>query len=100
MKYRCFISVYKYKNNEFFVCCEDLLVLKKLRNWFQLLQIYEICFSYQLTRNIFEFMVALWNEHTEAFQHKLLACAGDPGIVVSSIDNSILSLKGNKLIVL
>ena len=55
------------------------------------------CFSYQLTGNIFEYMVALWNEHTEAFQHKLMAGAGDPGIAVSSIDNSILSLKGNCL---
>ena len=50
---------------------------------------------FQLTGNIFEFMVTLWNEHTEAFQQKLLGGSGD---TVPSIDNSILSLKGNSRI--
>ena len=50
--------------------------------------------NHQLTQNVFEFMVTLWNGHTEEFQQKLLGCPADTVMAVPSIDKSILSLKG------
>ena len=59
--------------------------------------LYFLILNLQLTSNVFEFMMKLWNAHTENFETKVMSGSGEDLSFMSSLDNSILSLKGNIL---